>query len=54
MQKTKYTFLLPAYKTAFLEEALSSIQSQTYKDFTVIVSDDCSPQPVKEVFDRLC
>lgn len=40
----KYTFLLPAYKGRFLEEMLQSIQSQTYSDFKVIVSDDCSPE----------
>ena len=40
----KYTFLLPAYKGRFLDEMLRSIQSQTYKDFKVIISDDCSPE----------
>ena len=37
----KYTFLLPAYKPDFFEEALRSIKSQTFKDFNVLVSDDC-------------
>ena len=36
---TKYTFLLPAYKPNFLEEALRSIKDQTYSDFKVLVSD---------------
>ncbi len=40
----KYTFLLPAYKGKFFKQALESIQSQTYKDFLVIISDDCSPE----------
>ena len=31
----KYTFLLPAYKGKYLEEALRSILSQTYSDFKV-------------------
>ena len=35
----KYSFLLPAYKDRFL-------QSQTYHDFKVIISDDCSPYPL--------
>lgn len=39
----KYTFLLPAYKGQFLKEMLQSIQNQTYTDFKVLVSDDCSP-----------
>lgn len=46
----KYTFLLPAYKAAFLEEALESILNQIYTDFLVIVSDDCSPENLKTIF----
>lgn len=42
----KYTFLLPAYKSKYLEIALQSILSQTYKDFMVLVSDDCSPEDI--------
>lgn len=50
MSHFKYTFLLPAYKTQYLREALLSIKNQTYKNFKVIVSDDCSPQPVGEIY----
>lgn len=50
----KYTFLLPAYKAQFLEEALRSIAAQTYRDFVVVVSDDCSPEPLRPIFDRVC
>lgn len=50
---TKYTFLLPAWKTRFLAEALSSIKNQTYTDFKVIVSDDCSPEDVKGTYDAV-
>lgn len=42
--KPKYTFLLPAYKGHFLDEMLRSIRSQTYTDYKVIISDDCSPE----------
>lgn len=45
----KYTFLLPAYKSRFLQKALLSIQAQTYKDFAVIISDDCSPEPLMNI-----
>lgn len=45
----KYSFLLPAYKTRFLKEAIESILNQTYRDFLLIVSDDCSPEPVYSV-----
>lgn len=47
----RFTFLLPAYKTSYLAEALSGILKQTFRDFEVIVSDDASPEPVKEIVD---
>lgn len=50
----KYTFLLPAYKPNFLEEALRSIKEQTYTDFKVIVSDDCSLHDLKSIFEKTC
>lgn len=49
---SKYSFLLPAYKAAFFEEALGSILGQTYADFNVIVSDDCSPEDLKSVVEK--
>lgn len=45
----KYTFLLPAYKGRFLDEMLRSIQAQTYTDFKVIISDDCSPEDLRSI-----
>lgn len=45
----KYTFLLPAYKGWFLDEMLRSIQAQTYRDFKVIISDDCSPEDLRSI-----
>lgn len=54
MNNIKYTFLLPAYKARFFEEALRSIKNQTYKDFKVIVSDDCSPEDLKSIYDKVC
>lgn len=51
MSDNKYTFLLPAYKSKFLSEALLSIKKQTYEKFVCIVSDDCSPEDIKKVFD---
>ena len=50
----KYTFLLPAYKPDFFEEALRSIKNQTYSDFNVLVSDDCSPHDLKSIYDDVC
>lgn len=54
MNKTKYTFLVPSYKASFLEEALESIKNQTYTDFKVLVSDDCSPENLKPIYDKVC
>lgn len=45
----KYSFLLPAFKGRFLDEMLHSIQGQTYTDFKVIISDDCSPEDLKSI-----
>lgn len=49
---SKYTFLLPAYKMKFLGASLASILGQTYSDFRVIVSDDASPEPLKDIVDK--
>lgn len=50
----KYTFLLPAFKPDFFEVALRSIKSQTFKDFKVLVSDDCSPHDLKSIYNKVC
>ena len=44
-----FTFLLPAYKSAFLDEALRSIQEQTYTNFKVLISDDCSHENIHAI-----
>lgn len=51
MTTNKYTFLLPAYKIEFFQEALKSILNQTYKDFQLIIQDDCSPYDLKSIVD---
>lgn len=40
---------MPAYKTEYLREAIRSILNQTYKDFKLVISDDCSPFDVENV-----
>lgn len=52
MTETKYTFLLPAYKARYLEDMLESISKQTYHNFKVIISDDCSPEQLYDVCKR--
>ena len=48
----KVSFVLPAYKRRFLKEAIASILVQTYRDFELIVVDDCSPEGLKEIVDQ--
>lgn len=50
MAMNKYTFLLPAYKAKYFRETLISLKNQTFKDFNVIVSDDCSFENLSEIF----
>jgi len=46
----KVTFVVPCYNLAhFLEECVSSILSQSYSDFEVLIMDDCSPDNTPEV-----
>ncbi|MBQ9178286.1 MAG: glycosyltransferase family 2 protein [Prevotella sp.] len=45
----KFSFVLPAYKGTYLQQALQSILSQTYSDFELIVVDDCSPEDIRSI-----
>lgn len=54
MEQCKFTFVLPAYKASFLHEALLSIRNQSFAGFKVIVSDDCSPENLRAIFDKVC
>ena len=42
---------MPAYKAAFLRQALESIVNQTCPRWELVVVDDCSPEPLKEIVD---
>lgn len=44
-----FTIVIPAYKSQFLEECITSIISQTLSDFELIIVNDSSPQPVEEI-----
>lgn len=48
----KVSFIMPAYKKRFLREAIASILAQTFRDFELVVVDDCSPEDLKEVVDE--
>ena len=48
----KYTFILPAYKEDFLAQAIDSILSQTFQDFIILVSNDCSPENIEDIVNK--
>ena len=48
----KLAIVIPAYKDSFLKESLDSIVSQTCKNFTLYIGDDCSPYDLKMIVDK--
>ena len=44
------TIVVPYFKKRFLEDALRSLAAQTEVEFTVILADDCSPEPAEDLF----
>ena len=49
MSSPRLSFLLPAWKSAFLAEAIRSIVAQTSADWELVVVDDCSPEPLRKI-----
>lgn len=47
----KISFIMPAFKKAFLAEAIQSILRQTSGDWELVIVDDASPEPLKQVVD---
>jgi len=46
----KVTFVIPCYKLArLLPDCVNSILAQTYKDFEILIMDDCSPDETPQV-----
>ena len=43
------SFILPAWKARFLKEAVASIIAQTCPDWELVIVDDCSPEPLREI-----
>ena len=44
------SFVIPCYKLAhFLRECIESVLGQTYGNFGVMITDDCSPDNTSEV-----
>ncbi len=45
----KFSILIPAFKSSFLREAISSCLSQTFQDFEVVVVNDASPEDLDSI-----
>ena len=45
----RVSFILPAWKASYLEEAIRSIVGQTASDWELVVVDDCSPEPLRQI-----
>lgn len=47
----RFSIAIPAFKTKFLSDCISSILQQSYSAFELIIVNDKSPQPVKSIVD---
>jgi len=48
----KVSVCILAYKSAYLEEVITAIRNQTYKNISIEIRDDCSPENLKEIAER--
>lgn len=51
-QPALVSIVIPAYKSAWFEEALCSALSQDHSNFEVIVSDDCATDEIKDIVEK--
>lgn len=47
-----FSVAIPAYKTQFLYEAISSVTQQTYRNWELIIVDDCSPHDIWAIVNK--
>lgn len=45
----KFSITIPSYKSQFLKEAIESVTDQYYKDWELIIVDDCSPDDLHSI-----
>lgn len=45
----KYSIAIPAFKSKYIRAAIDSILNQTLGDFEIIILNDCSPEPIREI-----
>jgi len=45
----KFSLIIPAYRSQYLRQSIDSVLSQTYRDWELIIVDDCSPEPIGEI-----
>ncbi|MGM9733139.1 MAG: glycosyltransferase [Prevotella sp.] len=48
----RYSFVLPAYKSDYLQDAIDSILQQTVSDFELIIVDDASPYHLESIVNQ--
>ena len=44
-----FSILIPAYKKAFLREAIESVLSQPFEDWEMVILNDCSPEDLNSI-----
>lgn len=45
----KFSITIPAYKSQYLAEAISSVVGQSHEDWELIIVDDCSPEQLDKI-----
>ena len=47
------SIIMPAYRVAgYIEESIESVLSQTYKEWELIIADDCSPDETRKIISK--
>ena len=52
MINTLVSIAIPAYKAAFLKDAIFSVLNQTYSNIELIIVDDCSPEKIEKIINE--